>query len=147
MLAGFHVDVTTGHVRHSAGCWFASATFDPVRDEFLGFAVFRNGTTIKDVFISVASVPANASAPCATRAIVFPESGGPLATVAGSLIAFDPEPRKLFVYALRSDLVTVSLLQVDADTGSFVTLQPEDADVPTAIVVSALCGAEGGGEC
>ena len=145
----FHVDVTTGHVRTVAGCFFNSATYDGATDEFVGFAVYRNGTTIKDVFQAVARVPANATRACALGPVVFGEGGsGPFATVAGSLVAFDAEARLLYVYLLRKD-GAFSLVEVESETGRLTAFEPTltDVELPTAIVVSALCSAGGGEGC
>ena len=142
VTASFHVDMTTGEIRTTQGCWFASATYDSVRDEMVGFAVFRNGTTLKDVFIAVGRVPANASAPCRVGPIVFSEASK-FGTVSGSLIAFDAESRSLYAYAAHSaDLDVSTLIAVHSETGKFVEFSPDIPDddrYPTAIVVSGMC--------
>jgi hypothetical protein len=141
VMVSFHVDVTTGRVRTVAGCFFNTATYDAARDEFVGMAVYRNGTTLKDVYQAVARVPANATRACAIGPLAFSEGGaGPLAAVAGSLVAFDAEARLLYAYALRKD-GALSLVEVHSETGRVLALEPSmtDVELPAAIVVSALC--------
>ena len=148
VMVSFHVDVTTGRVKTTAGCFFNTATYDAARDEFVGMAVFRNGTTIKDVFQAVARVPANASRPCEIGPIAFSEGEGPFGAVAGSLIAFDAEARLIYTYVISHDLSYYELIEVHSETGRVTPMLPRILDaaaLPTAIVVSALCGAGGAG--
>lgn len=145
-MVSFFVDVTTGAIATTGGCFFNTATYDPVRDEFVGFAVFRNGTNISDVYESIARVPANATKDCAIGPRVFDEGKGGLTTIDGTLIAFDPEIRALYTYALHPDLSTSSLIAVHSETGKLSVYGPpvlSEADLPAFIVVSALCGENG----
>lgn len=151
VMASFHVDVTTGEIATVNGCFFNSATYDAARDEFVGLAVYRNGSNLTDVYEAVARVPANATRDCALGAKVFDEGKGPLATVAGELLAFDSELRVLYTYALHADLATYSLIEVESETGALRVLEPSLSsvnDLPAFIAVSALCGERGGeGAC
>lgn len=151
VMVSFHVDVTTGEIATVDGCFFNTATYDAARDEFVGFAVFRNGTNIKDVYEAVARVPANASHACALGAKIFDEGNGPLSAIAGELIAFDAELRLLYAYVLHPDLKTYSLVEVESETGKLRVLAPaveSAAELPSFMVVSALCGKRGGeGAC
>lgn len=151
VMVSFHVDVTTGEIATVNGCFFNSAAYDAARDEFVGFAVFRNGTNITDVYEAIARVPANATQDCKIGAKIFDEGRGQLATIAGELLAFDAELRLVYTYALRQDLMTYSLIEVNSETGKLQVLEPpleSVADLPAFIAVSALCGERGGeGAC
>ena len=138
VMVSFHVDVHTGEIATRNGCFFNTAVYDAARDDFVGFAVYRNGSNITDVYEAVARVPADASRDCAIGAKIFDEGAGRLSTVAGELLAFDAEQRTLYTYALHSDLATYSLIEVESETGALRVLEPAVAsvnDLPAFIAV------------
>lgn len=101
-------------------CFASSGGYDPVTDSFVGLAIYRNGTTIKDVYWSLYSIPSSGG-PC-TYSLILCSDSDPLAS---SLIdgaqAVDYTARELYFYGTTGSEPTSAVYSYTAhlDTGAF----------------------------
>ncbi len=114
-LAGVFVNVDTGKVTFRDGCVTDNLGYDPKTDSFVTIGVYRNGTTISDVWRAQMSIKADGSEDCRVGRALYNEASDKGMDVV-SIGAFDVASRTYYIYAGSFD--DLALVAIEWDTGS-----------------------------
>lgn len=110
--------------------------YDSLTNSIIGLGIYRNGTTIDDVYIAVTSTPLDGGS-CNYTHIVLDEGTWQYGIAIDGIAAYDNQLRKLYFYSGNGIDPTYPLwlIEVDINTGKPRIMHTDkQANVPTALI-------------
>lgn len=127
------VNVDTGALTLRNGCETDNGAYDPQTDSFITIGVYRNGTTIADVWRAQMSMPADGSSDCVMSRVLYNELN-PDAGDFGSIGAFDTAAREYYMYTGGAAPFQPYLVRIAWDSGVATGPIVPSTDLPDSLL-------------